>query len=106
MPKIFEINPSLNRFYCGCCVTGPAKDIPGMLYIYCCSLGIVVPFCVFVVGENWQVNPALPLLFLICVALMYFFMYLTTCSNPGIIPKRPFLELHPQKYEKFLALPV
>ena len=91
MPKIYEIFPSTNRFYLNCCVAGPSKDIPGMIYIYCCSLGIVIPFCVFVVGENWGVNPALPIIFLFCIFLMYFFMYLTSCTNPGIIPRRAFL---------------
>ena len=76
-----------------------------MLYIYCCSLGITIPFCVFVVGVNWEVNPALPILFLLCVALMYFFLYLTSCSNPGIIPKRPFLELRRENYSHLLDLP-
>jgi palmitoyltransferase ZDHHC9/14/18 len=76
-----------------------------MLYIYCCSLGITVPFCVFVVGVNWEVNPALPLIFLLCVALMYFFLYLTACSNPGIIPKKPFLELRRESHAHLLDIP-
>lgn len=76
-----------------------------MVYINLCALGITIPFCVFVVGTNWEVNPALPILFIVGVLLMYYFLAMTACSDPGIIPKRPILERNPERYNKYLTVP-
>lgn len=103
MPKLSELWPGDNRFFCKCCVTGPSRDLPGIIYIYVCTLIALIPFCIFVVGDNWNVTPALPLILFISLACMYFFLYLTSCTDPGIIPRRPFLELTPDKYQKFLT---
>jgi hypothetical protein len=50
MPKIHEIYPSKNRYFCGCCIAGPVKDLSGMLCIHFCTLLVMVPFCIFVAG--------------------------------------------------------
>lgn len=95
MKKIHEIWPGYNRFFCGCCITGPGRDIAGYIYIHVCTLIIVVPFCYFIISETWAITPALPIILLLCLISMYFFLYLTACSDPGIIPRRPFLEINP-----------
>lgn len=91
MPKIHEIYPSKNRYFCGCCIAGPGKDLAGMLCIHFCTLLVMVPFCIFVAGENLQSAPALPIVLFITLIFMYIFLYLTACTDPGIIPRRAFL---------------
>jgi hypothetical protein len=92
MKKIHEIWPGHNRFFCSCCIAGPGRDLAGLIYIHVYSLVIIIPFCVFIVGETWNVTPALPIILLLSICSMYLFLYLTACSDPGIIPRRPFLE--------------
>ena len=91
MVKIHEILQSKNGFYLGCCVSGPPKEFPGMIYIHVCIAAFVVPLCIFMLEINWEVSPALPLSFLLCVSLAEISLIFTACSNPGIIPKRPIL---------------
>jgi hypothetical protein len=105
MPKIYEIWPARNRFLCGCCITGPIGDVQGMLCIWCCSLAILIPFCIFVAGDNLNTAPALPIIFFISIISMFFFLYLTACTDPGIIPKKPFLERSPEEFKRFLIPP-
>jgi palmitoyltransferase ZDHHC9/14/18 len=91
MARLCEVWPGNNRFFCRCCVSGPNNQVGGVIYIYVCLLGILVPFGIFVVGPNWNVTPALPLVLLLCLLAMQLFLFLTACSDPGIIPRRPFL---------------
>lgn len=91
MPKLHDVWPGNNRFFCGCCVSGPSREIGGIIYIQFCILAIVIPFCIFVVADNWKVTPALPLVFFLCLISTQIFLFLTACTDPGIIPRRPFL---------------
>lgn len=93
MVKLHEIWPGNNRFLCGCCLSGPSREIGGIIYIQICVLAIVIPFSIFVVGSNAEVTPALPIMFLVMVTLMELFLFVTSCTDPGIIPRRPFLIL-------------
>jgi CHASE2 domain-containing sensor protein len=59
---------------------------------YVCSLIVVVLFCIFVIKQVWiNVTPALPILFFLSVITTTVFLNLTSCTDPGIIPRRPLL---------------
>ena len=102
MPYLHEAWPGNNNFCCGCCFSGPASQYGGIVYIYVCSLGILIPFCIFILSTTWNVTPALPILLFICLILMTFFLFMTACTDPGVIPKRPFLEHDRVRFKKYL----
>lgn len=95
MPKLHEVWPGNNQFRCSCCISGPAREIGGILYIYFCLIAISVPFSIFIVAPTWRVTPALPILYFLCAIAMQIFLFLTSCTDPGIIPRRPFLQTQP-----------
>lgn len=101
--RIKDVWPSNNRFFFGCCITGPSKNWPGSVCIYVCSLAALLSFSLFIAADNWKISAALPILYYLSALLMHFFMYLTACSDPGIIPRRPFLERAPEKHQKYLS---
>jgi hypothetical protein len=45
-----------------------------------------------VTPNAWDVTPALPILFYLTIALTTLFLNLTGCTDPGIIPRRPYIE--------------
>jgi len=102
MVKLYEVWPGNNRFLCGCCVSGPGREIGGIIYIQICVLAIVIPFSIFLVNSNAQITVALPIVFFVLLALMEVFLIITSCSDPGIIPRRPFLALNKEKFNKYL----
>lgn len=53
MPKIYEVWPGNNRFYFNCCITGPGRDTPKMVFIYFCQIAMIVTFSIFFVKPNW-----------------------------------------------------
>ena len=62
-----------------------------MIYIHVCALIFLIPYCVFILTETWKVTPALPIIYLFIMVCMFIFLYLAGCSDPGIIPRKPFL---------------
>ena len=42
-------------------------------------------------------------MFLFVAFCMFLFLYLASCSDPGIIPRKPFLERDKEKYQKYLV---
>jgi hypothetical protein len=102
MPKLHEAWPGGNRFCLSCCVTGPAKDTPGLVCIYICQIGMLVPFSIIMLQTNWNITPALPILFYSSSFFFNVFLLLTACTDPGIIPRKPFLDRDPARYKRFL----
>ena len=98
MPKLYEAWPGTNRFCCGM-VTGPINDFCANICFYICVVGVVIPYSIFMLEQIWNVSPAIPILFFFSVALTTLFLNLTSCTDPGIIPRKPFLESEYEKYE-------
>lgn len=79
-----------NRFSCnGRLITGPSTDAP---YCCCAWFFLVVP-CVFYVAvcAPWLIinlSPLIPLISLVLFVLSLTFLILTSCTDPGIIPRR------------------
>lgn len=94
MPPLHRAWPGNNRFLCHCCVTGPGRDAPGLLFVYVCMISVLVAFTVFMLPNNWNVSPVLPILYYATCFTLNLFVMLTACSDPGIIPRRPFLLRH------------
>lgn len=91
MPKLYKAWPANNRFLpCGC-IMGPLQDCCANLYFYFCALGVLIPYCIFMLGDIWKVSPVIPLLLFLSILLTTLFLNLTQCTDPGIIPRRPFL---------------
>lgn len=95
MPKLHEAWPGKNRFCFGCCITGPLADCGPNLCWYVCSIGVLIPFSIFITGHLWvEVTPALPILFYLSLIFTTIFYNLVSCTDPGIIPRKPYLLLH------------
>lgn len=92
MPKLYETWPGNNQFFCDCCITGPSNQYFGIICIYGCAIGIIIPFGIFIIPTTWDVSPALPLLLFASMIGTTVFIFLTSCTDPGIIPRRPYLE--------------
>ena len=101
MPKLHEAWPGKNRFYCGG-ITGPIGDLCANLYFYICVIGAIIPYSIFMFEPIWNISPAIPILFFLSVAVTTLFLNLTACTDPGIIPRKPFLNGESHKYTKYL----
>ncbi len=92
MPILKDSWPGSNRFLCGCTVAGPISDCAQNSCWYVCALIALVVISIFVTANAWAVTPALPILFYMTIALTTLFLNLTGCTDPGIIPRRPYIE--------------
>lgn len=97
-PFVYEVWPHLggkSRFLCrGRCMTGPRIDF---WYNVCAWSCILLPTCVyFVVCADWlwaYVSPLMPIFTGILFVAAVFFLLLTSCTDPGIIPRRALQEV-------------
>ena len=62
-----------------------------MVVIHAAVLAALITNIVFMHGNNWAISPALPILLYLAIAFLITFLYLTACTDPGIIPRRPYL---------------
>lgn len=91
MPKLYDAWPGRNRFLPFGCVCGPSSDWGANIYVYFCFIGVLIPYIIFILPTMWQLSPAIPILFILAVICTLIFLNLTQCSDPGIIPRKPFL---------------
>ena len=98
MARLYNAWPGRNRFLpCGC-IMGPAGDFCANIYFYACAIIIIIPYSIFMLPSIWKITPAIPILFYGSIVLTTLFLNLTQCTDPGIIPRRPFLKDNPDKY--------
>lgn len=91
-PRVYEVMPSFGgntRFLCrGLCVTGPrAIDVGYNILTW--SM-IIMPsgfYYVFCSEEFWSINPILPLTTTLLLVVAVTLLLLTSCTDPGIIPR-------------------
>lgn len=91
-PRVHEVWPQVgghNRFlFRGYCITGPRIDFG---YNFCAWSFIIVPSAFyFIVCSQWlwiHIHPLLPILTAAIFASTVIFLLLTSCSDPGIIPR-------------------
>eukprot|EP00927_Polykrikos_kofoidii_P065400 TRINITY_DN61155_c0_g1_i1.p1 TRINITY_DN61155_c0_g1~~TRINITY_DN61155_c0_g1_i1.p1 ORF type:complete len:455 (-),score=38.54 TRINITY_DN61155_c0_g1_i1:143-1507(-) len=90
-PRVYQVWPQLgghNRFCCrGYCITGPRIDF---WYNLCAWSFLIIPvvcYFVFVAADLWVVTPLLPILTGAVFVSTVIFMLLTSCTDPGIIPR-------------------
>ena len=94
MAKLYEVWTGRNRFCCSCCcgcISGPSSDCPAHIYVYVIFAAVVIPYSIFMFEPIYKISPAIPILFYLSVAVTFLFLNLTTFTDPGFIPKRPFL---------------
>lgn len=92
MTKLKDSWPGSNRFLCGCTIAGPISDCAANSCWYICALAALVLISIFVTPNVWNISPALPILFYLTIIFTTIFLNLTACTDPGIIPRRPYLE--------------
>lgn len=92
--RLYEVWPGNNRFCCKGCITGPASDwAPNMCY-YCCVVIVMVPYYVFIAPDIWnRVSPFIPIATTLAVMFSFLTIMLTSCTDPGIIPRKAILML-------------
>lgn len=93
-PMVYEVWEQLggkNRFYCGGrCITGPLIDRYFNLCTWCTLLIPTGFFFVFCGPELWQRGDAasgLPLVAALSLLSAIIFLLLTSCTDPGILPR-------------------
>ena len=91
MPKLYHSWPARNRFLPWGCIMGPIGDTCANIYIYMCIIAVLIPYFIFIFKPIWDISPPVPLLFLASIIITILFLNLTQCTDPGIIPRRPFL---------------
>lgn len=91
MIKLYKTWPGRNRFIPWGCIVGPVSDSCANIYVYGCFIGVLIPYCIFILPTMWSWSPAIPILFILAVIFTMLFLNLTQCTDPGIIPRRPYL---------------
>jgi len=90
-PRVFEVWSQLggkNRFLChGRCVTGPRIDF----WYNCCAWSFILIPCIFYFTVCspylWDVSKVLVILTILVMIATFIFLLLTSCTDPGIIPR-------------------
>jgi hypothetical protein len=91
MPRLYHAWPGRNRFLpCGC-IFGPVGDTCANFYVYGCFIATLIPYCIFILPKLWEKSPAIPILFILALVFTVLFLNLTQCTDPGFIPRRPYL---------------
>lgn len=103
MPKLYEAWPGQNRFLSFGCIMGPKRDTFANLAFYLCATWGLIFYGIFLFNDIWNASPAVPLLLFLAILLTGFFLNLTQCTDPGIIPRRCFMQKEGQKYNKYLV---
>lgn len=92
--RLSELWPGKNRFYFeGSCVAGPKEDLCSQLCVLAQVLiivGLYFGLCAATLAQKASIW--LPLSFTLFVLVTITFYFLTHCTDPGNIPRRPFLE--------------
>ena len=90
---IYKVWPGKNRFYCwGSIITGPADDccINSCTWISIC--GITIPYIILITPKLWvDISPALSIPTYVLFISTILFLFLTQCSDPGIIPRKEMI---------------
>jgi len=72
-------------------VVGPKSDFPSYLIPITCVLGLSIYYCIIIVPVIWKNVAILVVSSLFSYLLNIFVIVITTFTDPGIIPRRPFL---------------
>ncbi|CAE8585792.1 unnamed protein product [Polarella glacialis] len=98
-PRVYEVWPHVggrNRFFCGGrCVSGPTID---RWYNLCAWTFILMPSGLFFfvyAGQLWHHYMWLPILTALVLLSTIIFLLLTSCTDPGILPRRELQEALP-----------
>lgn len=91
MPKLYETWPGYNRFLPSRCITGPASDSCYNVFVYAAFFSGIILYSIFLTTYIWQLNPVISILFYVAAAFTLVLLILTQFTDPGIIPRRPYL---------------
>jgi len=87
MRRLYTSWPAKSQFYCGgVCMTGPCVCATSLLWII---IGFPVTIYIIVIMPNMYAwHPVLPFVPLMFFAQMALLLLATSCSDPGVIPRR------------------
>ena len=109
--KILTSWPGKNRFYFGGkCIAGPWSDLSAQYCVFC-SFGLALGAYYGALAESLarRVSIWLPVTFTLVILLTLTAYFLTHCSDPGIIPRRHYLDAKlsrrsAEQLEKFTSI--
>lgn len=84
-----------NQMFCfkALCTGGPISDIPVGICVQVFQIGAGLFYYIAVAKFTWQnISPWLPISFTQSYSLMLLSYFMTSCSDPGIIPPRKYFE--------------
>lgn len=93
--RLYNIWPSNNRFFLsGRLMSGPKSDNCHYLFVIFLIVGISIVFFVLVIPYLWDnVSPILPCFIIYLFVSTLTFLFFTTFTDPGIIPRKKIMEL-------------
>jgi hypothetical protein len=89
--KIYELWPSKNQFFFSKFMTGPKSDIPSNYIPIVSVLALAVYYCFRIVPVIWGSLSVLVVSSITSFLINLILIIVTTFTDPGIIPRRPFL---------------
>lgn len=101
--KLYEVWPGKNQFLCrGQCITGPRSNLIHVILMWTLIFGVSVTY--FVLAVPYLTSNLTKLFPAITSTLLLFtcaFFLLTSCCDPGIIPRKEIFELFGSVPEQF-----
>lgn len=93
--KLYQIWPSKNRFLLkGRVIFGPKTDDCHYIFMLLLIFGVTIFFCILVMPYLWtDISPMLPCFIIYLFVSTIVFLFLTTYTDPGIIPKKKVFDL-------------
>ncbi|CAG9316835.1 unnamed protein product [Blepharisma stoltei] len=92
---LWKVWPSKNRFFLnGRIMIGPKEDQKYLLCTWALLASVSIFYFIFISPYLWiTISPILPIIAMYCFLSSMVFIWLTTTTEPGIIPKKPVWEV-------------
>ena len=101
---LFKYYPSKNRFFCnGRCITGPKEDLFVSMFGWMIILIVTVFYFLVIAPLIWFEMIAVHV-FVLCFLVLTLISYLlTSCTDPGIVPRKIVFEMYGDNENKFIG---
>ena len=101
---LYKYYPGKNRFFCnGRLITGPKEDVVVVIFGWILILVVTVFYFIFIAPLIWSEMIAIHVLVLCFLALTIISYLLTSCTDPGIVPRKTIFEIYGDLENKFIG---